>query len=132
MVSQSARSVLYCSAEKNFWEYAPAASAFSVSMELWTCSAAWSEMTRSTEPATAPMLNDFITARRDTESAVIVCALKLSLPGLVQQILRGSPRQCHDGQRGIFVRIGHERSGIGYKEILDLVRLAISVQYRCF
>src|SRR3984957_3461675 len=88
MLSHIDRKVLYWCAEKNFGKYSPAlAFAFSVWITLCAYAAASSGMARSTEPATAPMVSDFSTLRRETDSAAIGCALELSFFSLVEQIL---------------------------------------------
>src|ERR1700738_351136 len=86
-------------------------------------------MTRRTEPTAALMVSDFKMVRRDTGSEGI-SALQLSFPGLAEKILRGPPREGHDGEGGILVGIGDKRSGVGHEEIPDIVGLAIAVQGR--
>src|SRR5438105_1625347 len=86
ITSHRARSVLYCSGEKNFGAYVPAGVvAFSAAIVLWAYSAASKGIVRSTEPAMAPMANDFRMSRRDMD-LVAIPALQSSLLSLIEEI----------------------------------------------
>src|ERR1700690_4133932 len=92
MVWQSACSVLYWFGGKNFGGYAPlGAAAFSASTILCACSAASAGMTRSTEPANAPMVSDFKTSRRD------------NLVDMIRSCQWLCPVTCHAEQAGASV-----------------------------
>src|SRR5882724_5037771 len=109
-------------------------------------SAAWAGITRSTEVAATPIPNDFRMSRREILLAIhppvrknyqypittLQNLLQVSLLRFIHQVIRSSPRQRHDRQRRILVRITHERRGIGDEDILYVMRLAIAIQGRRF
>src|SRR6266567_3560925 len=111
----------YCEAEKYLGAYFPAgAVAFSLCTIWWMYSAASAGMTCRTEPVT-PTARVRKMSRREMDSLAI---LNIALSGFVEEIFGGTPRESHDGERGIFVGIGDERSAIGDEKIFDVMRLA--------
>src|SRR6266581_5849579 len=87
-------------------------------------SAASAGMTCRTEPVT-PTARVRKMSRREMDSFAI---LNIALSGFVEEIFGGTPRESHDGERGIFVGIGYERSAIGDKKVLNVMRLAETVE----
>src|SRR5215469_13937220 len=124
IASHKACSVLYPCASKNLGVYAGVA-VFSSSMRWCAYSAACSGITCSTEPAAAPIVSDFRIERREGPSLRI--GLDLSLLRLVKQVFRRLPRQRHDAQRRVLVRVGDERRAIRHENIAHIVSLAVLV-----
>src|SRR5439155_9230795 len=110
--------------------YPPAADAFSACTMLCAYSAACMGITRRTEPAIAPIPSVLRTSRREIDLVMRSLRSQISFLRLIKQVIRSSPRQRHNRERRIFVRIGHKGRGIGNEQILHIVRLAIFVQYR--
>src|SRR5260370_42516277 len=84
-------------------------------------SAASAGMTWRTEPAAAPTAKVRRMSRREMDSWAI---LNITLSGFVEEEFGSAPSERHDGERGVFVGVGDERSAIGDEKILDVVGLA--------
>src|SRR2546429_9183091 len=70
-------------------------------------------MTCKTEPA-APTARVRRMSRREMDWFAM---LNVALSGFVEEVFRSAPGERHDGERGILVRIGDERSAVGDKKI---------------
>src|SRR6184192_1183114 len=85
-------------------------------------------MTCKTEPA-APTARVRRMSRREMDWFAM---LNVALSGFVEEVFRSAPGERHDGERGILVRIGDERSAIGDKKIFYVVSLAKAVENGSF
>src|SRR5215469_17273786 len=56
--------------------------------------------------------------------------LQTALPRFLQQVVGSAPGERYDRQRRVFVRIRHEASPIGDKQVFDVVGLAKPIEGR--
>src|SRR5277367_6519213 len=83
----------------------------------------WASARGSEPAANADRAAARSSSRRETESPS-----NIALPQFFRQILGRAPRQSGDRERRILVGIADKRRGIGDKQILHFVRLAVFVE----
>src|SRR5690348_5102242 len=84
-------------------------------------------MTRSTDPVMALMVSDLRMSRHEMDMR---CRLEIPFLRLLEQVIRSSTSQGHNGQRRLLIGLGYETRTVSNEKIRHVVGLAISVQRR--
>ena len=68
-------------------------------------------------------------SKRSESAGSGVFISKVSFPHFFEEVIAGTPRERHNRERGIFVRVGAKRSAIVHEEILHLPSLTPLVRH---